>query len=549
MTPAILFEPDGYLLNGAKLMGRQSAGNGFLRAAVKGRSDKPVTGYSPFSASEQVFRQTIADLDANAPTGWIPGHRLDLLAEAGLLYRPDVLLAPAANLRLRVGPGAYALCGVTHTLSSDTSLNAVVRLVTAPMMAWDALVCTSNAALSVVSTVFDSEVEALGWRVKGAFAPPRPLFPVIPLGVHCDDFEFTAADRAAARQSLAIGPDDVVAVCAGRISVHSKAHPYPMLVALQKVATDTGKSLVLIFAGQAFNKAIEETFAAAAAGVAPRVRTLFVDGAELAKYRGAWAAGDLFISLADSIQETFGLTPIEAMAAGLPALVSDWNGYRDTVRDGVDGFRIATWAPAPGGGPGMAQRYEMGQITYDQYLYEANTAVTVDNGQIVSRLMELVGDPELRRRMGAAGKARARAEFDWSSVFARYEALWTEQTAIRVHALGNADTQAWLAAAPTRSASHLGPFDTFASFPTAQITPHTEVALASELDLEGYRALVAIPLLERMHVTPAIFERIRLALARGSIRLRDLAQVVGINEGPLAEAVSRLAKMDLLTLS
>ena len=28
------------------------------------------------------------------------------------------------------------------------------------------------------------------------------------------------------------------------------------------------------------------------------------------------------------------------MAAGLPVVVSDWDGYRDTVRDGVDGFRI-----------------------------------------------------------------------------------------------------------------------------------------------------------------------------------------------------------------
>ena len=26
------------------------------------------------------------------------------------------------------------------------------------------------------------------------------------------------------------------------------------------------------------------------------------------------------------------------MAAGLPLVVSDWSGYRDLVRDGVDGF-------------------------------------------------------------------------------------------------------------------------------------------------------------------------------------------------------------------
>ena len=37
------------------------------------------------------------------------------------------------------------------------------------------------------------------------------------------------------------------------------------------------------------------------------------------------------------MQETFGLTPLEAMAAGLPCVVSDWNGYRDTVRLFLEG--------------------------------------------------------------------------------------------------------------------------------------------------------------------------------------------------------------------
>jgi glycogen synthase len=49
--------------------------------------------------------------------------------------------------------------------------------------------------------------------------------------------------------------------------------------------------------------------------------------------------------MSDNIQETFGLTPLEAMAAGLPVIVGDWDGYKDTVRDGVDGFRIPSLMP------------------------------------------------------------------------------------------------------------------------------------------------------------------------------------------------------------
>ena len=46
-----------------------------------------------------------------------------------------------------------------------------------------------------------------------------------------------------------------------------------------------------------------------------------------------WAAADVFLSLVDNIQETFGITPLEAMAAGLPVVASDWDGYRYTMRD------------------------------------------------------------------------------------------------------------------------------------------------------------------------------------------------------------------------
>ena len=52
-----------------------------------------------------------------------------------------------------------------------------------------------------------------------------------------------------------------------------------------------------------------------------------------------------FISLSDNIQETFGLTIIEGMAAGKPVIATDWDGYRQTVRHGDTGFLIPTYMP------------------------------------------------------------------------------------------------------------------------------------------------------------------------------------------------------------
>ena len=549
MNAAILFEPDGYLLTGPRLMGRQAAGNGFLRAAVQGRADRPVTAFTPFRSSAEAFHRAVAEIDPAAPTHWIPGQRLDLLAEVGLLYRPDQVLGPAARQRLRVGPAAYSLCGVTHTLATHTTLDAIARIPAEPVMPWDALICTSTTARAVVTAVLDRQADYARWRTGQAPLVERPLLPVIPLGVHCADFAFTEAERVAARQALGLEGEAIAVLSAGRLSLGGKAHPYATLRALQQTAEATGKTLVLVLAGQAHNAAIAQAFQSAVKAFCPAVRTVFVDGKDPAAYRGAWAGADLFISLADSIQETFGITPVEAMAAGLPALVSDWNGYRDTVRDGEDGFRIATWAPPPGDGAAIAHDYEIGLADYEHYLSRSNTAVAVDMRQLTARLRALVTDPGLRRRLGEAGRARARSTFDWSVVFAGYQALWDEQTAIRLKALADPATGPWLARAPTSGADHMGPFDTFASYPTRHVAADTWVARASDLTPEGYRELIAQQILALWPLAPQIVDRVLAALQAGPSTVADLARATALPPERMTEIVARLAKIDVVMLS
>jgi glycosyltransferase involved in cell wall biosynthesis len=549
VNAAIQFEPDAYLLTGPKLMGRQSAGAGFLRAAVQARGDGPVTAYTPFDRSAEIFRRTVAEIDPTAQTRWIPGKRLDLLAQNGLLYRPDHILGGLARQRLRVGPAAYSLCGVTHTLATDGPLDSIAKMLTDPVMPWDALVCTSTAARAVVTAVLDRQTELQRWRTGCDVVAERPLLPIIPLGVHCDDFTFTEPEKSAARDALAVGRDAVVVLVAGRISIHSKAHPYPLMQALQHTAEETGKPIVLVFAGKAATPAISEAFSSGAQAFCPDVRTLFVDGQDAAAYRGAWAAADLFASLADSIQETFGITPLEAMAAGLPALVSDWNGYKDTVRDGVDGFRIDTWAPPPGAGGAIARDFESGLIGYDDYLSRASTAVTVDMRQLLDRLRDLVTDADLRRRLGAAGQARARSTFDWAVVFRSYQLLWSEQESLRRAATADPATAGWLARAPRRGADHMGPFDTFADYPSRHVGPGTWVSAVSDIGPQAYRELIAQPLLAVRSVRAEIADRVLAALRNGSATVVDLGRATGLAPLLIAEVVARLAKIDVVALT
>src|SRR5262249_18939677 len=146
--------------------------------------------------------------------------------------------------------------------------------------------------------------------------------------------------------SLGIAADEFVVLFVGRLAFNAKAHPFPMYLALQRLAAD--HKVVLVECGWMDNDAVGTAFKDARAKICPSVRSIVLDGTSAADLARGWAGADCFCSLSDNIQESFGLTPIEAMASGLPCIVTDWDGYRDTVRDGLDGLRVATLAPPPG---------------------------------------------------------------------------------------------------------------------------------------------------------------------------------------------------------
>ena len=138
-----------------------------------------------------------------------------------------------------------------------------------------------------------------------------------------------AAPGIAARcaRRLGVAAHDVVVLFVGRLSFHGKAHPTPMFMAMARAARRVQvRSLHLLLAGQIRNPRIEKEFREAAARFCGGARAHFladsigVDGPAVA---AAMHASDLFVSLSDNIQESFGLTPIEARAAGLPCVVSD----------------------------------------------------------------------------------------------------------------------------------------------------------------------------------------------------------------------------------
>ena len=103
-------------------------------------------------------------------------------------------------------------------------------------------------------------------------------------------------------------------------------------------------------------------------------------------------------------------------AAGLPVVVSDWDGYRDTVRDGIDGWRIPTLMPQAGLAGDLALRHALEIDTYDQYCGLTCSLIAVDVEATTKAFVNLFTSPDLRRQMGQAGQSRARQVYDWASI-------------------------------------------------------------------------------------------------------------------------------------
>ncbi|HYX22683.1 MAG TPA: N-acetyl-alpha-D-glucosaminyl L-malate synthase BshA [Thermoanaerobaculia bacterium] len=103
---------------------------------------------------------------------------------------------------------------------------------------------------------------------------------------------------------------------------------------------------------------------------------------------------DLFLLPSES--ESFGLAALEALSCEVPVVASDAGGLPEVVDDGATGFLRAV-----GDVEGMA-----------------------------AAALRLLGDEDLRRRMGEEGRRQAVARFSQDAVVARYRALYEKVTGL-----------------------------------------------------------------------------------------------------------------------
>jgi glycosyltransferase involved in cell wall biosynthesis len=229
-------------------------------------------------------------------------------------------------------------------------------------------------------------------RARGLGATGR--LELIPYGADEHGLQANGDAARALRTQLALSHDDVMVLALGRF-VHWKGFGY-LIDAVAEI--DDGAPLVrLVFAGDGDLRP----------DLVERARRLGLG--DRVQFAGMVARNDLpaYLAAADIVavpsvhHQGFvdGLpnVALEAMAAGKPLVATRVGGLPEVVRDGENGLLV------------------------DER----------DAHALASAIRALAGDPDVRRRMGEAGRKLVRESLNWSAVGARYASVLEETAASR----------------------------------------------------------------------------------------------------------------------
>ncbi len=395
-------------------------------------------------------------------------HRIKLVFEheLGMLkeMKHVILASPAVNflklirIRRAINRPRTPITGVIHSINYSGQIEVMLPVIFSRLHSFDAMLCSSTAGAQAVKNY----IRLIGDRIEqvglGEFRPPIKT-PVIPLGVDASQF---ADNGRSAREWLSI-QEGVVILYFGRLSAASKADLYPLLIMHSELCRQH-HNVYLVIAGDDTHFRMAKDLEDFASELGCRSNVRVVPNPTTAQKRELYAAGDVFVSLSDSLQETFGITLVEAMAAGLPIVASDWDGYKDLVAPGETGYLIPTLMPRYSS---QVDNLYGSSNTKESDLLASTTVV--DMAALKQALVKLIVDVEHRRELGLAARKRARDLYDWKAVIKCYEGLWeelAEEAAVAPLDLNRMGIAKW------------GYLDIFEHYPTAFLTNETRVAIS-----------------------------------------------------------------------
>ena len=406
-------------------------------------------------------------------------QHIHVLSEYDVLFKgaenlcnPDILHSvkedpiPLISARSHLGKNV-PLTFLFHGLAEQHMLtDTFYPLLLLPFQQYDAILCSSSAVAMTIERMLD-RLEEIGGRLfsHNTIRPPRIRLEKVPLGIDTDYYK--PMPKSDARKVLGLPQDAIIILWFGRFSHIYKADLFPLLHVAQMLLQNTTSNIHLVLAGSEEKGSGEiNTLRRLAEELGIQQHISIIENQNIPSRPLLYSAADIFTSPIDNLQETFGLTPVEAMSCGVPQVVSDWDGYRDTVENGVTGFRIPTiWTDCLND---VAKAdYLPTNISHRRMLLRslAVRSTVVDTSEYYKKMLALIENPDLRRRMSCASRQRAKEEYSLSRNAHYTESIWQELSEIAKRS--NADPLG-------RQVPMIDYCNDFAAYPTEYLTRETE---------------------------------------------------------------------------
>ncbi|MCL1945653.1 MAG: glycosyltransferase [Chitinivibrionia bacterium] len=313
-------------------------------------------------------------------------------------------------LRNAYAKEAFPVTGIIHSLNATAMPSYVQGLITSNAQEYDGVFCTSSDGKEVMRKKI-SLAENLNKNAKYC-----GKLSLVPLGY---DFSLDEKmDKTQAKTALNFEQNAKYILYLGRLSPSSKADLYPLLLTFKSLKKRVDFKIKLVLAG----------------GVNPNelkvhkdmIRELGLDydvqlmiNFDLAKKRALISSADVCVAPSDNIQETFGISIIEAAACGIPVVAADIDGYKDLVVQNETGFKIkTTWLDD-------FEPCEM-DCLYDFPVMQImlSQAMAIDCDEMEEKIFLLLSDDDLRKKMGENAAKRAVENYRWDVVIKQYEKEW-----------------------------------------------------------------------------------------------------------------------------
>ena len=306
------------------------------------------------------------------------GHDVLVVRSLRVLGLPALVLGRILGLPVVLQPETNGeIDGTAFTFGKPWADGPAGRVVRLAASARNLLLRDADAFVAMSRRIRDEMV--------GAGVPAERAV-LLPHGVDVERFRpAPAAEKAALRTPLGL-PDGLLAVYTGRL-LRGKGLDTLLDAFAPIAAARPDVHLVLVGSGDGQSLSAEDELRAGASGPPLAGRVVFAGRVDDVS---DWVrAADVFVF--PSLFEGLGISLVEALACGVPAIGSRTGGIVDVIDDGRTGLLVP---PA-------------------------------DASALESALRRLLEDPVARDEMGRAGRAEALARFDERDAVAKYRAIFT----------------------------------------------------------------------------------------------------------------------------